>query len=103
MTIEILYFEGCVNVGQASRRVREVLDELGLQAEVSRINVKDEKMAEELRFPGSPTVRVDGADVVPGGNGEPFSMRCRVYPTSKGFDGAPDKDSIRMAIERSVE
>lgn len=102
MKIEILYFDGCPNHEVADKRVREVLNEMRIQAEVVHVNVKDESIAQEVRFPGSPTIRVNGEDVTPGSNGEPFSMRCRVYPTSSGFDGAPDKDAIRTAIERSA-
>jgi hypothetical protein len=101
VTIEILHFDGCPNHDLADRRIREVLRELGLQAEVVHVSVKDENAARETRFPGSPTIRVNGADVAPGSDGEPFGMRCRVYPTSSGFDGAPDKDAIRTAIEGS--
>jgi hypothetical protein len=100
--IEILYFDGCPNHDLADQRVREVLSELGVQAELILVNVKDEDTAQEVEFPGSPTIRVNGVDVVPGTNGEPFSMRCRVYPTSSGLDGAPDKNAIRAAIERSA-
>ena len=102
MKIEILYFDGCPNHDLADERVREVLDELGVQAEVVHVDVKDERTAQEVQFPGSPTIRVNGADVAPGTNGQPFSMRCRVYPASSGFDGAPEKDAIRTAIERSA-
>jgi hypothetical protein len=100
--IEILYFKGCPNHHLADQRVREVVEELGIQAEVVHVNVKDEHVAQEVQFPGSPTIRVSGADVAPATNGEPFSMRCRVYPTSSGFDGAPDKQAIRAALERSA-
>lgn len=102
MNIEILYFDGCPNHKLADQRVREVLDELGIRAEVVHVNVKDENTAQQVQFPGSPTVRVNGADVAPVTNDEQFSMRCRVYPTSSGFDGAPDKDVIRSVIERSA-
>ena len=102
MKIEILYFDGCPNHDVADGRVREVLAEMGIQAELIHVNVKDEETAQEVQFPGSPTIRVNGADVAPGTNGQPFSMRCRVYPASSGFDGAPDKDAIRTAIERSA-
>ena len=102
MKIEILYFEGCPNHDVADQRVREVLSELGVRAEVVHVNLADESIARKVRFPGSPTVRVNGADVAPDSNREPFGMRCRVYPTSSGLDGAPDKAAIRTAIERSV-
>lgn len=100
MKIEILYFDGCPNHEVADQRVREVLSEIGIQAEVVHINVKDESMAQEVLFPGSPTIRVNGADVAPGSSGEPFGMCCRIYQTLSGFDGAPDKHVIRTAIKR---
>ena len=102
MKVEILYFEGCPNHDLADRRVREVLEEMGIQAKIVYVNVKDENTVQEVRFPGSPTVRVNGEDVAPGKHGEPFSMRCRLYPTESGFDGAPNKDAIRTAIEKSA-
>jgi len=102
LKIEILYFDGCPNHDLADQRVREVLSELGIEAEVVYVNVKDNATAQEVQFAGSPTIRVNGVDVAPETNSEPFSMRCRVYPTSSGFDGAPDKDTIRRAIERSA-
>jgi len=102
MRIELLYFDGCPNHELADKRVRDVLNDLGVEAEIVHINVKDEATAEQVRFPGSPTIRVNGDDVVPGPSGEPYSMRCRVYPTTSGFDGAPDEDSIRTAIEKSA-
>lgn len=101
MRIEILYFDGCPNHQVAEERVREVLEELGVHAEIVQINVKDDATAVKVRFPGSPTVRVNGKDVVAGDDGDSYSLRCRVYPTSSGFAGAPDKDTIRKAIQRS--
>jgi hypothetical protein len=100
--IEILYFDDCPNHELVDERVHEVLEELGVQADIVHVNVKDEATATRVRFPGSPTVRVNGEDVIPGHNGEPYSLRCRVYPTSAGFAGAPDKDAIRVAIQRSA-
>jgi len=100
--IEILYFDGCPHHDLAGQRVREVLEELEVQAEVVHVNVQDEATARAVRFSGSPTIRVNGADVAPETSGEPFSLCCRVYPASSGFEGAPDKDAIRSAIERSA-
>ena len=102
MRIEILYFDGCPNHELAGKRVRNVLNDMGVEAELVHINVKDEAAAQQARFPGSPTIRVNGEDVAPGSNGEPFGMHCRVYPTMSGFDGAPDEDAIRTAIEKSA-
>ena len=102
MTIEILYFAGCPKHEVADKRVRDVLNDLGVEAELVHINAKDEATAVQVRFPGSPTIRVNGEDVAPGSNEEPYSMRCRVYPTATGFDGAPGEEAIRTAIEKSA-
>ncbi len=65
MRIEILYSEGCGHSGSTLALVREVLDELGCEAEIRELRVADPAEAERLRFLGSPTVRVDGVDVEP--------------------------------------
>jgi len=61
--IELLYTEGCANAGPAGSLLREVIDSLVSGADVRRILVRDEAHARELRFPGSPTVRVNGTDI----------------------------------------
>jgi hypothetical protein len=61
--IEILYTEGCANAGPTGSLVEEVAGDLVPGAQVQRVLVRDPPHARELRFPGSPTVRVDGADI----------------------------------------
>lgn len=102
MKIEILYFAGCPNHEPAERVVREILEELKVEAEISHVDVRDEATAERVRFPGSPTIRVDGEDVAPDETNGSYSLRCRVYQTSSGMAGVPDKDLIRDAIRRRL-
>ncbi|MDP9457487.1 MAG: hypothetical protein M3Q49_19915 [Actinomycetota bacterium] len=51
--------------------MREVLAEEGMEeeAEVKLVKIRTDEEARRLRFPGSPTVRVDGRDLFasPGG------------------------------------
>ena len=50
-------------------------------------------------FPGSPTIRVDGADLFP--TDEPPSLNCRIYRLADGrFSPTPDPDELRAALER---
>jgi hypothetical protein len=100
--IEILYLDDCPNHKLTAERVFAVLEELQVQAEIVHINVENDTMATQLRFPGSPTVRVNGEDVVLLGEAGPYALRCRVYPTDTGITGAPGKDAIRRAIRRSA-
>ena len=98
MKIDILYFEGCPNAPAAFDDVREMVRELGLDAEVREIEVKTDEEAVRLRFLGSPTVRVDGVDIEPAARGRSdFSFTCRLY----GNSGAIPKDLIRSFL-RSV-
>ena len=102
MKIEILYFDGCPNHEQADRAVREVLEELKADAEITLVNIADEATARHVRFPGSPTIRVEGEDIAPNDTNGSYSLCCRVYPTRSGLAGVPDKDAIRAAIRRRV-
>lgn len=98
MKIEILYFEGCPNHEPADRAVRQVLAEIGIDADIEHVNVMDEATAQRVKFPGSPTIRVNGQDVIPTEDEDQYSLRCRVYQTSSGFAGVPDKEAIRQKI-----
>ena len=98
MKIEILYFDGCPHHVPATRQVESVLGELGVSAEVVHVDVPDQKAAERLRFPGSPTIRIDGADIVSAGDEEAYALQCRVYSTPNGLAGVPDAETIRAAI-----
>ena len=52
-------------------------------------------------FPGSPTIRVDGADLFP--VDEPPSLSCRVYRLADGrFSPTPDPGELRAALDRAA-
>ena len=61
--IELLYTEGCANAGPTGLLLREVVDGLLPGGEVRRVLVADAADAARLRFPGSPTIRVNGGDI----------------------------------------
>ena len=63
MQIEVLCFDGCPNYRMAAKTLREVLAEEGIEVNVVAIN--NDEDAQRLRFPGSPTIRVDGRDLFP--------------------------------------
>ncbi len=100
MKIEILILEGCPNVRVTVDRLKAVLREYGLSVAISEITVRDEKAADELRFLGSPTVRIDGVDVEPRARQRTsFGIMCRTY---EGSGGVPSEDLIRSAITERV-
>jgi hypothetical protein len=94
MKIEVLYFDGCPNHLPATQRVRAIVRQEGVSAEVSEIEVKDEWEARALAFPGSPTIRVNGLDIEPALRGlAHIGFACRRYP-----GGLPSDEMIRAAL-----
>jgi hypothetical protein len=65
MKIEILHFDGCPTYRVTENTLRQVHAEEGLEAEVELVAVNSDEEARRLRFPGSPTIRVDGRDLFP--------------------------------------
>src|SRR5207249_3907604 len=78
MRIELLYWEECPSYDLALQRLREALAERHVAEPVRLIEVTTEQQAEALRFPGSPTIRIDGQDLFPTPDG-PYGLTCRVY------------------------
>ena len=68
MKIEFLFWRECPSHPEARALLDEVLAARGLDAEVEEREVTTTEEAEELAFPGSPTIRVDGRDVDPAGS-----------------------------------
>jgi hypothetical protein len=97
--IDILTIEGCPNTPGARELVERIAAELTVRPEIAVITVLDDDAARRLRFPGSPTVRVDGRDVEPGVAAQTeFGVMCRLYRTRDGTTGCPDPDWIRGAL-----
>lgn len=97
--IEIFARRDCDSRGMAISVVERVVAETGVPAEVEVIEVKTLTQARELRFLGSPTVRVDGRDVdrQPNGSSD-VSLGDRVYRTGRGLAGWPDAEWVRESI-----
>lgn len=82
----------------------ELLTELAPGASVDDIDATDPAVAERHRFPGSPTIRVDGRDVDPSFK-DPgdFTPRCRLYWTAEGLRGVPERAWVESALRESLE
>jgi len=96
--IEVLYVPECPSHPAAVRMVKDVLAAEGVATEVHEVLVRDEGMASELEFLGSPTIRVNGRDV--GGEtreSQSFALSCRLYPGSKQV-GLPPAEMIHRAV-----
>ena len=102
MTVELLWWDGCPSHPDALAELRRLMREEGVDEEVALVQVQDDDQARRERFPGSPTIRVDGEDVVAPPDGEPFSQTCRVYRTRDGrVSPLPDPEDVRAALRRA--
>ena len=102
MTVELLWWDGCPSYSEALDQVRRILHEEGLQTDVELVEVTSDEQARRERFFGSPTIRINGDDAVPPGDGEPYSLTCRVYRTREGrVSPIPDPEDLREAVRRA--
>jgi len=103
MKIEVLYFDGCPNHKPAIQRVRQVLAEEGLCAEVLEVNVSEPLIAQEVGFLGSPTIRVNGLDVEPEARRvHSYGIMCRTYAVNGRREGLPSREMLRRAIREEM-
>jgi hypothetical protein len=90
VTIEILYFAGCLNHEQLVKRLPTLLRIARIATEPSLCEITTQDDGEQQRFLGSPTLRVNGHDVEPGAEDRTdYGMKCRVYRTPEGLISLP--------------
>jgi hypothetical protein len=96
--VEVLYVAECPSHPLALKLLRDVLAAEGVAAEIHEVLVRDERMAHQLGFLGSPTIRINGRDVT-GESQKPhsFALSCRLYPGSKPI-GLPPVEMIHHAV-----
>jgi hypothetical protein len=98
--VEVLYVAECPSHPAAARLVKDALAAEGVAAEIHEVLVRDDEMASELRFTGSPTIRINGKDVAGESQNPPgFGLSCRLYP---GVGSGNSGTSIPEILARSV-
>lgn len=99
LLVELLALEDCPHLEQAHRDLETVLRKGIIETPIQLIFVSGQEDAEFLEFPGSPTIRINGVDVVPQPD-LPVALGCRIYRDSDGRTlGSPPIESIRAAID----
>ncbi|MER6076038.1 hypothetical protein ABT187_46330 [Streptomyces sp. NPDC001817] len=102
MEIEVLVVPDCPHQQLAEERLRQALDDAGLDATgfTTRV-VADQADAEQSAFTGSPTILIDGRDPF-AEPGTTLSLSCRIYRTPQGPAGAPGLDQLRQALHEAA-
>lgn len=99
--IELLYFEDCPNWQRGLEQFQKALDELKITEEIHLVKVENEEEAQRRKFAGSPSFLINGQDLFPTDQ-ENYFLGCRVYPTSRGFQGVPDFEALRSAVQKAL-
>jgi hypothetical protein len=97
--IELLYWEGCPSHPEALALLEDVLAVNGVEATVELHEIKTHREAVEERFPGSPTIRVDGRDIDPDGENARPALTCRIYHLPGGrISPVPSREALEEAL-----
>lgn len=91
MKLQLLYFPGCPHVDTARAALREALAAEKLELAVEEVDVEAPEAPASVRGWGSPTILVDGEDVM--GQVPANATCCRLYA-----GGAPDVTTIRRRL-----
>ena len=94
MRIQVLYVPGCPNHEAAISSVNEVLRAEKMAAVIEEVEVSDAAAAQALRFPGSPTIRINGVDAEPNEQLS-FGLACRLYSSASHV---PSQATLKRAI-----
>jgi hypothetical protein len=96
--LEVLHIDDCRNWREAATRLRAALDSTGHADEA--ITFRMLRTSEDIvgtAFAGSPTITLDGVDVIPS-QGATGDLACRVYLTPSGLAGPPTVDQLIEGI-----
>jgi hypothetical protein len=97
--VELLYWEQCPSHPEALELLRGALAERGVEADVELREVRTQEEAEALRFPGSPTIRIDGRDVDEAGARQRPALTCRIYHQPGGrVSPVPAREQLLEAL-----
>lgn len=100
--VEVLSFDGCPNHHDLTTRIHSLLAHHRISATLVETRVDTDEQAVDVRFLGSPTVRVNGHDVDPTAHARhDYGLQCRIYPTEDGLHRTPPDAWIMAALRQA--
>lgn len=99
LEVQLLAIQDCPHLTQARQDLEAVLRKGIIEVPIQLVFVSGMDDAEFLGFQGSPTIRINGEDVVPQPE-LPIAYACRVYRDADGrMIGSPPIEAIRAAVD----
>lgn len=104
MRVELLVTPDCPHLERTEEGARLALADNGHSPNIERVYVNDLDNAAGLGFHGSPTLRIDGRDVVPPPVADPIHLGCRLYRQPDGtLAGVIPAETIAAEVARRRE
>lgn len=91
MKIDLLYFKGCPNMGEARKNIKAALFQLSLPLTWNEVDVEDKNTPSYFKGFSSPTVLINGIDVETGKSHSEGTSSCKI-------GGVPSVSKIINAI-----
>jgi len=99
--VEILYTDACPFWKQTLNTINEVAKEFNIAVTVKKTMIASDEEAKQQRFPGSPTVRINGVDIGPAARDIATGyIGCRIYMYKGKTYDYPPKQMIKSALQR---
>jgi len=99
MKVELLHIAGCPNTAAARPLLQQTLRQLGVRQPIDETEVSTSSQSEAMRFPGSPTIRIDGIDVEPDlPVRSSYGLSCRTYLVEGELCSLPTREMIVKTI-----
>ena len=100
--VEVLVTPDCPHRDAAIALARGVCAPPAGQVDVRVVQVPDQAAAEQARFLGSPSIRVDGRDIEPGAERNlELVQGCRLYQGAHSLHGLPEQDWLCHALRNA--
>ena len=99
MKVELLYWDGCPSLDEVRALLADTLTARGIEERIVEREIVTPDDAVAARFPGSPTIRIDGVDIDAAGADDRFALTCRIYRLPDGrVSPVPSRQQLEEAL-----
>jgi len=99
--ITLLYFDGCPSWQPALENLQKVVEAEKILAKINLVKIENPEQAQQEKFLGSPSIRVNGVDLWPEERAN-YTLSCRVYKTPAGMKGSPTIEMLRERLREVI-
>jgi hypothetical protein len=97
VVLTLQYISDCIYSKDFIKNTKTAISELNLNIELNEVMISTDEHAKEYKFRGSPTLLINGIDLMNMPEPRDGSFSCRVYT-----DGLPDVNFIKNRITEII-